>query len=425
IVDQNWCDLQQDLANRLQEVFAPPNWVPARLPHRGLATLLVAGLVVFSDWIASNTALFGLSLHSEETLEEYAQRSYAQAKRSLSRLGLDGARHLPTVREFEDAWPQFTPRPLQTASSKLLNDLRAPGLLIVEAPMGEGKTELSIYAALALQQDGACGFYNALPTAATSNQMYTRVCEFLNRFANGEVARLVHGASWLVDEPDSLAVVANDDEETLRYAADWFRPRRRALLSPFAVGTVDQAMMAALAVRFGFLRWFGLAGRALIIDEVHAYDTYMLAIIERLLRWCGECHIPVVLLSATLPSRTRRQLETAYLGAAPDQEPPAIYPLLSYRGVDGASRFSQPVECAKQWELEVELLPGLLGDAPAMAATALELVADGGVACILCNTVTTAQRVYEELERLPKDHHCEIVLFHARFTVGKRDEIER
>ena len=41
------------------------------------------------------------------------------------------------------------------------------------------------------------------------------------------------------------------------------------------VGTLDQALLAALPVRHAPLRQWGLAGKVLIIDEAHAFDAYM------------------------------------------------------------------------------------------------------------------------------------------------------
>ena len=78
--------------------------------------------------------------------------------------------------------------------------------------------------------------------------------------------------------------------------------RRRGLLGSYAVGTVDQAMMSVLMIKYGVLRLLGLAQKALVIDELHAYDAYMNEILELLLMWCRALEIPVVLLSAVSPA---------------------------------------------------------------------------------------------------------------------------
>jgi CRISPR-associated endonuclease/helicase Cas3 len=118
--------------------------------------------------------------------------------------------------------------------------------------------------------------------------------------------RLVHGTAWMHDlatpvfEPSIESSTDNDFQDF-----DWFQPKKRSLLAPMGVGTIDQALMSVLHVRFGFLRLFGLAGKVLIIDEVHAYDAYMSEILELLLKWCNTIRLPVIMLSATLPARKR------------------------------------------------------------------------------------------------------------------------
>ena len=83
---------------------------------------------------------------------------------------------------------------------------------------------------------------------------------------------------------------------------------KRFLASQIAVGTVDQAMMGALKVRHGHMRAACLARNLLVVDEVHASDAYMRAIIEALL----DAHTAgggyALLMSATLGSAARHSL---------------------------------------------------------------------------------------------------------------------
>jgi hypothetical protein len=60
--------------------------------------------------------------------------------------------------------------------------LSEPAAILIEAPMGEGKTEAALLLADRLAAAaGQRGFYFGLPTQATSNQLFTRVCEFLDQ----------------------------------------------------------------------------------------------------------------------------------------------------------------------------------------------------------------------------------------------------
>src|SRR5207237_1090877 len=103
----------------------------------------------------------------------------------------------------------------------------------------------------------------------------------------------------------------------------------QALLAPFGVGTIDQALLSVLQTRHGFVRLFGLAGKAVILDEVHAYDAYMSVLLKRLLAWLAALGCPVVLLSATLPSAKRRKLLEEYAGVTVEAASDVPYPRIS------------------------------------------------------------------------------------------------
>ena len=111
------------------------------------------------------------------------------------------------------------------------------------------------------------------------------------------------------------------DEGSPFVPADWLLGRHRGMCGPWAVGTIDQALMAVLTSRYNALRMFGLAGKTVIIDEVHACDPYMQGLLLQLLRWLGSFGTPVVLLSATLTGRPPAQLISAYLEGARGKPP--------------------------------------------------------------------------------------------------------
>ena len=82
---------------------------------------------------------------------------------------------------------------------------------------------------------------------------------------------------------------------------------KRYLAAQIAVGTVDQAMMGALQVKNAHMRAACLARNLLVVDEVHASDTYMSVILEALL----DAHVGAggyaLLMSATLGSTARHR----------------------------------------------------------------------------------------------------------------------
>lgn len=412
-VAQEYAEAQDQLCRVLQQLLGLkglPSESPSDLSAFGMR---LAGHVVLCDWIASNEEFFcDPRLKNVENPVGYLVRAREVARDRVGGLGLDRDR-----KAGRPACVVKTPRPIQQA---LLEEDIPAVLVIIEAPMGEGKTEAAWILAEKWRDNGYHGMYMALPTMATSDSLHGRYRDdYLKKLGRGEDAKLVHGMAWLRDEkePEKPPEVGEPDDDR-SFAAAWFRPTRRAMLAAHGVGTVDQAMLAGMNVKFGFLRLYGLADRVLVIDEVHAYDAYMSAIIGRLLQWCACLKIPVVLLSATLSTSQRAAMIEAYGAVGGDPGPDAPYPLITVAEAGKEAR-TIPANASSGRMLKIETHPGLLGDARKTAAKAAELVRDGGCCCVILNTVKQAQAVYKEL-KLPKN---EKLLFHARFTASDRQKI--
>lgn len=423
-----WHRCRDAIAAAITSVIRPPDWSPAQFEDHSVVGAILCGLIVMSDWIASNYELFTYASAAGGTPS--IDRTIL-AERAVQQLGLDQPPPFSSRGTFGDLWrdPEFrSARPIQSALEQMFKGSLAPGLLIIEAPTGEGKTEAAVYAASQWIADGAAaGLYIGLPTAATSNQMHERIRQFIESVAPGAGAgvQLVHGMAWLIDDAASTAFASTGDPRAdYAHAMQWFRPTRRSLLAAFGVGTVDQAMMAALNVRFGFLRLFGLAGSVLVIDEVHAYDTYMSTIIHRLLEWCAVLSVPVILLSATLPSARRTALLEAYAGEACSSSTAAAmeYPLISHVGSDGHATLIG-AEASTSRSIDIELVNGALGNPAAIAELAVHRAEYGGCVAVIANTVASAQAIYRELRKSGADG-IELMLYHARFTAERRQEIE-
>jgi CRISPR-associated endonuclease/helicase Cas3 len=199
----------------------------------------------------------------------------------------------------------------------------------------------------------------------------------------------------------------------------WFIPAKRSLLANYGVGTVDQAMMSVLRIKHGVLRLLGLSGKILVIDEVHAYDTYMQTIIYRLLNWCVVLDIPVIMLSATLPKERKKQLiEACGCGGKITSE---AYPLITIAKKDGLYEHAVDGSYIKRdllWENIV------FTDYKDIAYNALNAVKGGGCACVIMNTVKDAQQVFKAAQDLVAGSDTELMLFHSRFLLKDRKIIE-
>lgn len=420
--NQFWNQLQDEMEFQMRRRFLHSDQVflPAvEKKDRGSVGVLLLGIVVLSDWIASSDYFAQAeSWFSQPDAQENAERL---AEHFLDVSGLT-VQDVSFGMNFHSVWrniPKEGMRGLQNEVEKLFQETQERiSLALLEAPMGEGKTEAGIYAALQMaQQWGKCGFYVGLPTAATSNQMVGRIRALLEMHQLSESVRLLHSMAWLADSQGDQPWPKFETEEE-RYASGWLLPVRRGLLGSYAVGTIDQAMMSVLLVKYGVLRLLGLAEKTLVIDELHSYDVYMSEILHRLLEWCKELEIPVVLLSATLPPEKKVQMLSAYT----TNPIASCYPSVTAITETGKVLVRPVKRTEKRQTVSVTLCP-ILHQAEKIAAQAMELGKDGGCVCVLLNTVRQAQEVFQTIKKGGFDG--ELLLFHARFPVQQRDEIEQ
>lgn len=385
----------------------------------------LAGLVSVADWIGSNPEWFSLG-ERDDLLSRHFAVAQELADRALDDIGWPKYRPLLDCAATADELigrilgrsERVDARPLQLAADQLLASAKGPALMIVEAPMGEGKTELAFLAHLRLQAvNGHRGLYVALPTQATGNAMFERALTFLNAFANDIHLdiQLVHGGAMLDERVHRLRGVNTSESESIASSA-WFSQRKRPLLSPYGVGTVDQALFGTLNVKHHFVRLWGLANRVVVLDEVHAYDAYTGGLIEALLRWLKAMNCSVVLMSATLPAERRATFLRAW---GVDQTVEVAYPRLlvaeagKVRGEHVGCRPLAPIAVA-----------GVTEDLDTIAATAMEKLTAGGCGVIIANTVQRAQELYVALkDRL--EATVDLLLFHARMPADERARRER
>lgn len=382
--------------------------------HIDAAFTEICAIVILADWIASGK--LAESEDKEADTASYLKHAYKKAVAAVHECGFEKTTGLEPVRDYCDMWSDITqPRQMQREVERSTRE--TPQLMIIEAPMGEGKTEAAILAATRMSE-GKRGLYFALPTAATGNLMYERIEKLFSHKGIGNV-RLLHGSAWLIDEQSSMLPERKDIPEISR----WLMPLRRGLLGQYAVGTVDQAMMSVLRVRYGVLRLMGLSDKVLIIDEVHAYDAYMTEIIKKLLAWCGELGIPVILLSATLPKAKREQLVRAYIGNAGFISTAKAYPLIT-RARSGQTAEIPAGEAAHKRELYI-YKEHCLGDVERTASIAVDFIKEHDACiCVMANTVMMAQEVYKAI-KAQVNGNIWLGLLHSAFPAYRRNEIEK
>lgn len=401
------------------------SWTQRRIPAPTQA--LLTAIIVMADWIASNQDYFPYQ-------DELSTR--ARADDAYTRLQLPGpwrpAVPSNTAALFSQRFPalrEAKPRPIQLELVEAALTSGCPPLLIVEEAMGRGKTEAAYLAAEALAaRFGQGGVFFGLPTMATANPMFVRTLDWLATAVGADDASvaLAHSKAALNDrytgllKSDRFGQVYDEDNDGSRGQAvvnAWLRGRRKAGLSSFVVGTIDQALFLGLKAKHVVLRHLGMASKVVVIDEVHAADTYMREYLKRMLTWLGAYQTPVILMSATLPPDQRDEYVAAYAAGRGDLERLStdrseVYPRITR--YDGhLSNISVP-SASGGISLPVERI----ADAPAVTAELLDnLLVDGGCAGIVCNTVRRAQETFQELRaRFGPD----VILLHSRFLAPHR-----
>lgn len=361
--------------------------------------LVLAGLTSVSDWIGSQE-LF------DNPAEDWEKQGFI--KKAVDEAGFVHIQPeiIPNL-TFSDIFEDFKPHESQ---SKFFESVTQTGVYILEAPMGLGKTEAALYAAYQLLvADKATGIYFALPTQLTSDKIYDRFSDtFLNKILSPDSphrkAFLAHGNAWL--KQTDLGENANPDNA-------WFDSRKRKLLAPFAVGTIDQALMAVMNVRHGFVRTFGLAGKVVILDEVHSYDAYTGTILDELVEALRKLHCTVIILSATLTKERREQL----LNQPVKEE--KSYPLISANPNNGEFQ-ELTVEPLENKNVKIHCCQN---DKVAIDE-AVKLAAQGQQVLWIENTVAEAQIKFKELSTLAIGTNVETGLLHSRFLKIDREENE-
>ncbi|MGC0316971.1 CRISPR-associated helicase Cas3' [Kitasatospora acidiphila] len=417
----------------------------------GPTAAVITGLIVVADWLVSQADVIEPRLPpagwsgNRAQLERHWKDALAVAPDLARAAGL-GHASFP-ARSFVTQFP-FPPNLLQADIAKVLPDLvTGPGLLLITAPTGDGKTEAALHAASVLARaSGASGLYFALPTMATADAMYERVKAFADLNVSGDRAlTLLHSMAWLnsvyAEQESGSAVVS--DQRTGTEATRWLRTGRRGLLAPLGTGTIDQALSAVLPMRYNVLRLLGLSDKVFVVDEAHAYGPWMHSLLLRLLEWLGALRAPVVLLSATLTGQSASSLVEAYRRGAGVVEPAPVQPC--YPGwlfVDAATRVvAEPRAVGSnrrrtvavdvrqvRWDVREPLAakPGRDSRRAALRELLAPVASEGGCVLVCCTTVEEAQLTYRYLQYALPDLASRdggLRLLHSRYPAHVRHRI--
>ena len=438
-IRQKWEDEQRNVFEWALEISGFENiYELPFVQESGL--VLLSGLVIMADWIASNENYFPLLPLDTSVVDDPESRiinGFTKWLESASRPWEAKPNEPDTLydRRF-----RFLPHNVQSVFADVIDSTENPGIFILEAPMGLGKTEAALVAVEQLAwKTGKSGMFFGLPTQATSNGIFPRIKDWLVKVSKDNDdrlgMRLLHGKAALNPDFDKLKkrspaqnVNIDGDENGSVTVNEWFSGRKTGSLDDFVVGTVDQFLMVALKQKHLALRHLGFSKKIVVIDEVHAYDVYMSQYLYQAVRWMGAYRAPVIILSATLPADRRFKLVEQYMRGAGHRKKDWIlpesgletdaYPLITFSDGNAIKQESEfaPIEHKAVRFVRYEDVD--------VATLVADLFGKGGVIGIIVNTVKRAQALAITCsERFGPDH---ITLLHSGLSqpiASKRNSV--
>jgi len=385
-----------------------------------------AGMLMLADWIASDTQFFRYRSGAEENRRVVAESS---AERALRTIGLIAPRlaELPT---FKDSF-SFNPTPLQGAMDAMPMS-EAERILLIESETGSGKTEAALRWFWRLQHEGKVeGLYFALPTRVAARELYNRVLRSVQTVfpdANQRPSPVLLAVPGYVKAdgerilPRAENAVWDDQSDTMDRVWAGERPKRY-LAAPIAVGTVDQAMLSVLKVKHALMRSVCLDRHLLVVDEVHASDTYMRTIISTLIAQHARRGGWALMLSATLGEAARAEFfesECLNLDAAIRRPYPAVTTRNREIPVPATDR---------EKRVEVECMSS--DDGRGIVSRVVEGLRKNARILIVCNTVGEAIALQGEVEAAVPESVglfvCQDVVcpHHGRFARADREALDQ
>ena len=399
------------------------------------ASWAFTGFYVLCDWIGSDEKIFKYQ-SQEQALQQYWQNTALKtAEEAIRKTGVLPCKsncELDPLAELLDLPENAQLTPLQT----LIHDiplLDKPQLFIIEDETGAGKTEASLILLNRLMAKGlGNGFYLALPTMATADGIYPRVQKaYDNLYLSDEKPSLVlsHSSAKLSDKFTETIISSTRaiseqtyGDDAMSRCQEWLADnRKKSLLAHVGVGTIDQAFLAVLTVKYQSLRLIGMIGKVLVIDEAHAYDAYIGKELEVLLHVHAALGGSAVIMSATLPFSIRQKLTDAFLKGIGSEtlelEKKDSYPLLTHIAGDYRKELTfarKPGNNKK--DVRIKFLHSE-NEIYKLIKQCLEM---DQCVCWIRNSVKDARKTFQQLE----DVGMQIELFHARFTIIDRSRIQ-
>jgi len=402
IGNEKWQRQQKEIYNTIVEKFgAEEVMAKAKFSSESIAHLFM-GIMSSADWLASDPNNFPYTCTVEDVsvdLDAYYKESESRAKSVVEKSF--GEYNEFVEKSFEELFKRFSPNSSQKIIIDNMQDIKEPSLIMLRDSTGNGKTEAMLYAANKLAS--VCGHRSIkylMPTQATSDSMWSRFGDFVNNFAPNDVMdlQLVHSGSRFSN------VHLDDDIQDKLLTSNFMRRTKCRLMSQYTIGTIDQALLGFISVRYFYMRIFALFNSVIIIDEVHSYDIFTSHIVRSLLRHAKELRCSVIMSTATLSTKLCDELIEAYSGSkCSSPYPGAIIVSENYR-----KSFALPSLRERRIKTEVLYEPDVVN----VVKNTWTRLGKDGKGCLICNTVAHSVDAYNIAKKLGYN----VILIHGKFS---------
>ncbi|MFW0185244.1 CRISPR-associated helicase Cas3' [Rothia sp. CCM 9418] len=422
--ENGWTQAQDDLLSLLEQAVGicrkefPDEVSNTVIVLLSGLTILADRIASHSDWVAQNQQLMANGTLVLEKPNEWVAALYEQALHKVEEtVGVyHGWEDEATARQA--ILGDYEPRPMQAEALR-----SGGGLWNVMVQTGGGKTEAALLRHCTEQER----LLFLLPTQATSNALMRRVQKFYEGTPN--VAALAHGLASIEDFYQTPVTSFGGSEigdsscvgqgSGGLYPTEFVRSGAARLLAPVFVGTVDQALMGSLPLKWTHLRLLALANSHIVVDEVHTLDHYQTQLLVTLLEWLGKTNTRVTLLTATLPQWQRQQFLEAYTGESlADHSIIPSFPateLLEYSSSAPETSALPSETYSIDFSLDT-VDSNSLEDSHIMWVRSMRERFPKARIGVICNTVQRAQTVAAALEQ----EYGGVVLLHSRMTAEHR-----
>ena len=406
--DQKWSDMRAKLFELGQFDLTQDDIERLKRPLSQNSQILLTGLLMMADWIASDTNYFPL-----------IDKSQGYQSLDMSKRFHDGIKkwHLETQWipksnfDFNRYFLASFHHRANGLQRRMLNDFKKiakPGLTIIESTIDQKMLETALGAGeMFSAKNGTNGVFYSLDTQTSTNERLKPIENWLKSINGTQSLTLTHSRARYNHQYQNL--MTNTHNVIVN---PWYTDKK-AILAHFNISTIDQLLMMSLSQRHLALKHLAFSGKTVILDGIPANNPFMFSYLKKTLTWLGNYHVPVIILTNGLSYRVRQSLFSSYLNQSVSLPMSVHYPLITYTDANEIKyQFNFQPEANRHY-----IVKKVNKNTSEIANLADKYISDGKRVGIILNSVRRSQEVMQFIK-------SDKLLIHSRFIAKDRAAIE-